>query len=59
MMLEVVDNKGHTWDLCPLRPYIVSPQGLVELWCGHYHTAPEALAEYESIPIPVFTEWWN
>lgn len=56
-MIEVVDLKGHTWNLFFLGRYKVSKKGLVSRW-AFTGPGPGDLRRYNQIPLPVFTEWW-
>lgn len=58
-MIEVVDNKGHYWQLASAWRYEQSRSGLVEVWCTVLNDPPDALRGYPAIPVPVFTDWWE
>jgi len=60
MMLTIAinDHKNEHWELLLPGVFRENRHGLTEMWVYVSH-GPPALKNYQQIPLPVFTEWWE
>lgn len=64
-MIEVIDFKGHRWELWDIQERVLKgekyPSGkiaeITEYWFTTKGTSP--LDSYPVIPVPIFEEWWD
>jgi len=55
--IQLTDWLGDTWRILLPGVYRTSKQGFTELWV-YVGLGPDALRNFQEIPLPVFTDWW-
>jgi hypothetical protein len=56
--IEVTDYLGDEWSFLPGPQYKKNRHGLTEMWLW-VAKGPKAMKDYQQIPFPVFTEWFE
>jgi hypothetical protein len=56
--IELIDHLGDYWLLLLPAVFEKNRNGMMIMWV-YVGKGPEALRNYQEIPLPVFTEWWD
>lgn len=59
-MIEVIDNKGDRWQLVWTNAdrYLHNGHAYYKAW-WYAPTRPYEFRNFDEVPIPIFTDWWD